>query len=226
MDVYRGRYEPAEECADGPTPGARALMAWFLGAYGPVGGRNGGIFGCRTIAGTDVLSVHAEGRADDLMTGGAGWGRTLADALVVNSGMLGVQLVIHNRRVWSCSAPDAGWRDYHGINPHTDHLHVELTRAAASTLTAAYINTVLADPTEALMRAIPVVRQSSITTASQPVRNAQALLNAHGVTPALSEDGRFGPKTAAAVRAFQTKEHITVDGVVGPITWRHLLNAA
>ncbi|HOV69743.1 MAG TPA: peptidoglycan-binding domain-containing protein [Clostridia bacterium] len=36
-------------------------------------------------------------------------------------------------------------------------------------------------------------------------------------------DGIFGPKTLAAVKAFQAAENITVDGIVGPVTWSRLL---
>jgi hypothetical protein len=60
------------------------------------------------------------------------------------------------------------------------------------------------------------------------VEELQQHLNRHGASPALKSDGAFGPKTQAAVTAFQ-KTHTDLegkpldpDGVVGPKTWRAL----
>jgi hypothetical protein len=36
-------------------------------------------------------------------------------------------------------------------------------------------------------------------------------------------DGRFGGGTEAAVKAFQAREHLDVDGIVGPVTFQRLL---
>jgi hypothetical protein len=49
----------------------------------------------------------------------------------------------------------------------------------------------------------------------------QFLLKRHGVQPGRL-DGRFGPRTARAVRRFQRRAGLTRDGVVGPRTARRL----
>jgi peptidoglycan hydrolase-like protein with peptidoglycan-binding domain len=53
------------------------------------------------------------------------------------------------------------------------------------------------------------------------VKTLQTRLNVWGAK--LTVDGDFGPATLAAVKAFQTQQHLTVDGVVGPQTWAALL---
>jgi peptidoglycan hydrolase-like protein with peptidoglycan-binding domain len=64
----------------------------------------------------------------------------------------------------------------------------------------------------------PLVQQGS---QGHPVKTLQYLLDGHGHP--VSVDGIFGPKTDAAVRAFQQDKHLTVDGVVGPKTWSALI---
>jgi len=41
--------------------------------------------------------------------------------------------------------------------------------------------------------------------------------------PLLAIDGIFGYKTLNAVKDIQTRYHVTVDGIVGPVTW-NLIN--
>jgi peptidoglycan hydrolase-like protein with peptidoglycan-binding domain len=53
------------------------------------------------------------------------------------------------------------------------------------------------------------------------VKAAQNELNRHNY--ALMIDGIFGDKTDAAVRQFQEKVGLPVDGIVGPDTWRELI---
>jgi len=50
------------------------------------------------------------------------------------------------------------------------------------------------------------------------VSDLQSRLNALGCKPPLKVDGIFGPKTLAAVKAFQRSHGLKVDGLVGPHT--------
>lgn len=59
---------------------------------------------------------------------------------------------------------------------------------------------------------------------NQAVRAAQRLLNKYAYK--LTVDGAFGPATEAAVRDFQRTNGLTINGVVGTSTWRHLAGGA
>lgn len=71
----------------------------------------------------------------------------------------------------------------------------------------------------------PTLQQGSTGT---PVETAQDRLNlwrtfiTPSFSPALTIDGNYGVKTEAAVKSFQTACKLTVDGVVGSVTWAHL----
>jgi uncharacterized protein (TIGR02594 family) len=54
------------------------------------------------------------------------------------------------------------------------------------------------------------------------VSAAQGLLNKHGASPRLRQDGDFGQKTDLAVKAYQSRAGLTPDGVIGPRTWARL----
>lgn len=63
------------------------------------------------------------------------------------------------------------------------------------------------------------------TTASSSIREVKQLqerLNVHGARPQLVVDGHYGPRTAEALRRFQSRQHLRVDGIAGPNTWRRL----
>ena len=69
--------------------------------------------------------------------------------------------------------------------------------------------------------------------AGKNVKTLQALLNLFltagdvgedgSPIPPLTLDGTAGAKTKQAVLAFQTAAHLATDAVVGPLTWRKLI---
>ena len=67
----------------------------------------------------------------------------------------------------------------------------------------------------------PMLREGSD---GQDVKRLQRLLAGQGFSPGAA-DGQFGPRTRAAVEAFQRARGLEVDGVVGPKTWAALLGA-
>jgi hypothetical protein len=66
--------------------------------------------------------------------------------------------------------------------------------------------------------------QVSYGSEGRDVTELQKLLNKNGYS--LDEDGVFGSKTQAAVRDYQKKNNLAVDGIVGNNTWGALTNAA
>ena len=69
--------------------------------------------------------------------------------------------------------------------------------------------------------------------AGNDVKTLQALLNLFltagdigedgSPIPLLTLDGTAGAKTKQAALAFQTAAHLAMDGIVGPLTWRKLI---
>ena len=69
---------------------------------------------------------------------------------------------------------------------------------------------------DTLSRLVAVVQQGAVNNA---VRGAQYLLSKF---ESLDIDGSFGPGCLTAVKTFQSKMAISVDGSVGPTTWQYL----
>lgn len=242
MSLQVGGYAGARTCTGTATPGAKALMSWYLGAYAERGAANLGIYVCKDIAGSRTTSLHGEGRACDL---GSSPYRNLpfmddvADALVAHSRELGIQCVIHAAQIWSSSYPHAGWRDYTGES-HNGHIHAELMWWAARDLTVAKINSVLGSSvvvrppaapatnwTRSLIMALPELRKGRGMPPGKPdedVQTMQNLLQARGVYARLkTADGKFGNATEADLKDFQRAVKLTPDGICGKHTWAALL---
>jgi hypothetical protein len=152
-------YDPVKGPSGGPAPGAVALATWALARWPTL--RLGGIYDPRQVRGGTGWSLHAEGRADDLMVpvvGGA-VGDQVADFLAAHAAQLGIQELIWNKRIWTSRAPY--WRPYvHGPggSDHTDHVHVGLAwRTARDTpLTDALLNAIAGSPGASSTAAAPV----------------------------------------------------------------------
>lgn len=117
-DRYDG---PAPVCTGALTPGAAALRRVIQREFRV---RDVGGYACRAnTADPGKLSVHASGRALDVMVERAK-GDLIANWLLAHARDLQVQLVIWRQSIWRSGRADV--RRYHGPNPHTDHIHVEV----------------------------------------------------------------------------------------------------
>jgi hypothetical protein len=116
--------------------------------------------------------------------------------------------VIHRGRIWDADdkfRPHA----YTGSNWHGGHIHRSIRKSEAAR------DLVFVTATFWLGAELVDLGQTGLR-----VRHLQALLNGQGAS--LGIDGDFGPRTDAALRAFQTWAGIASDGIAGPITYRAL----
>lgn len=127
-----GTYEglAGEGCSGGLKPGTQALGEQVKARFGV----SYGGYACRAnTANTKELSIHAVGRALDVMVGqGSSKGDEVANYFVQNATTLGVDLIIWNHTLWKVTPNGPSSRQYTGPNPHTDHVHAEVTRAVAA----------------------------------------------------------------------------------------------
>jgi hypothetical protein len=140
----------------------------------------------------------------------------LAEALRV-SGDPRIKYIISNRRIANPSIAGGAWRPYTGSNPHDKHFHISVqpTKALYDSMAAWKLPTLTPDASSPT----PEKQQHSMLrrgSKGEEVRLLQSLL-------AVIVDGDFGPKTEAAVKAFQKGHGLVADGIVGPYTWGELL---
>jgi peptidoglycan hydrolase-like protein with peptidoglycan-binding domain len=80
-----------------------------------------------------------------------------------------------------------------------------------------------AEPSLMLPSGTDLPRDHPVYTASQALPETftiQKRLNELGASPRLAVDGLYGPKTREAIRAFQRRNELQDDGIVGPVTWK------
>lgn len=140
-----------------------------------------------------------------------------------------VHYVIYNRTIWTA---ERDWRPhaYAGNNPHIDHVHVSgrygtqyeqvLTRWGIAAAPAPRPGPTPAPrPTPNPGAGHRVLRITQPPMRGDDIRFAQRFI---GAAHCGTADGIYGPHTAAGVRWYQHMRGLSVDGVVGPQTWRSM----
>jgi len=148
------------------------------------------------------------------------WEGNLGQASLTSVIDLGMLLVSSDYTAYSDTGP--GWTSYGGMTPVIwQYTSTATLNGVTNVDMNAYQNT-------------PANFQAQVTTGAQAgseptlvegdtgpaVQTLQTRLNVWGAT--LTVDGSFGALTLAAVKAFQTEQKLTVDGVVGTQTWAAL----
>lgn len=160
---------------------------------------------------------NSRGRVDALDTDSTGAANVAIHIpTVIASAILhpSTNYIIHKRRIMDASdnfAPHA----YTGTADHNTWIHVSVEQN---------------DKAEKAVNPWRFVETNTAWSATvKPgttgdlARYVQAFLNGHGYT--LTVDGNFGDKTTAAVKNFQGKHGLKIDGWVGPSTRKALMTA-
>lgn len=220
-------YQKQTICSPTAKPGTLKLKSILLKTY--PGTRSLGISRSCSAGGA---SEHKEGRAFD-------WGvrvtstseRAKANAFLTwllktdsagnkaaNARRLGVMYVIWNKRIWGAYAANQGWRTYRGSNPHTDHVHISLSRAGGAGTTSFWtgrVNGTGTTPTTGTADSSGTIRPPApvIVPAPRPPATLTAGTALQDET-VLVRPTRAGTVTTAALRAGE-RYRVEVRG-----TWR------
>lgn len=133
-----------------------------------------------------------------------------------------IYYIISNGKI---ANPGQPWRKYTGSNPHDHHVHISVAASPdlyddARDWDIGDVHHVVPDPAIVTTPPTkPIVENPFLLKGARgdAVARLQRLLK-------IEDDGVFGPKTDAAVKAFQRAHKLVVDGKVGVYTWRALLS--
>jgi len=210
---------------DRPSPNLETLRAHLAGRWHL---KYLGTYNVRRARGSMAWSSHAFGAAVDLGFGArhGGPGIDVLEAeilpwLIDNSAELGIQRIHHYQRsrYWEAGR---GWV-YKSPGAGNDWIHVETTREAWADARPVTERLLGSSPSPSTAPTAPTPPKYP----GRPVKRGSTGLNVRRIQLRLhlTADGKFGPQTEAAVRAWQTSNALQPDGVVGPITWARMFGA-
>ncbi|MFC6022082.1 peptidoglycan-binding protein [Plantactinospora solaniradicis] len=165
-------------------------------------------YACRAIRGSQKPSNHSWGLAIDINS------RTNPMSATFKSDMPPGMVAMW----WNCGFYWGGW---YRTRPDAMHFEYVGRPGDVSRHLAAARKHLSGPATKATGRGEfsgPPLRLTRPPTRGDRVTWVQERLNVKGAAPKLATDGVWGPKTDAALRAFQKRAHLVVDGIYGPRT--------
>lgn len=227
-------YQGGTRCLTGERPGVVAFAKLLNATYGTH------VYGIWRRCAME----HGEGRALDWMINantpeGLELGNRITRWLAAPDAQgrpgamarrFGVNYIIWNRQSWRAYAPERGWTPYFGVSPHTDHIHISFTWDGAYGRTSWWTGVPVTTPlTGPISGTIPVVSPPTgpMTASGYPWLKQGA--SGSEVTLAqrvvgTTADGAFGPKTAAAIAAWQKSKGVPVTSELDNATWLKMVS--
>ncbi|MFU8826657.1 MAG: peptidoglycan-binding protein [Brevefilum sp.] len=164
----------------------------------------------------DGKTIWVANQGDDMVMGIDAATGSVGPALP--TGNQPVALVHDGRDLWVVNAGDRTLQRIEVHNYHIEIIQPTATPIPSPTATFVPTNTPTLPPlTRSLRLASPYMR-------GDDVRLLQQRLLDLGFEDIGWADSTFGPKTDQAVRQFQALNGLTVDGIVGPMTWERLFS--
>lgn len=142
VNVQAGPWVGPSGCGGQFLEGTRVFRDWIMDNWPQVESIGG--YSCRAIANSSSMSVHATGRAVDIMiptdpaqsrddSADNDLGDPLANYLLEHAEEFGIQSIIWDNKIWTSSRPPGErFRTYTNTHKHHDHLHVELNPEGAA----------------------------------------------------------------------------------------------
>lgn len=235
VDVLDPSYEPQTTCDQVTKPGVADFATLMSTHYNRLS--YGTVRPCQSDD-----SQHYDGRALDwMLNAGNAADKEIADAVTTwltkpvngvygaNARRFGIMFIVWNHKVWKAYRNPETWSTYTGAVPHTDHIHFSFfwdgackrtswwTGVALKTWSAAKCSTATGP-----LVSVDTEFTKYKDTVLKPGATGAAVTLAQKNLPGVTVDGDYGPQTTAAVRKFQTKWSLNVNGWVNKGVWNQM----